>query len=276
MKGTMAKRSAHPDKQLFDYLKGALDARDGQLIEQHLADCADCASVADLVRGLKSEVGESSQNSKIKAEILKEHPDVSALASFFYSGSPRARNSQVAAHIALCQSCAAEIAEYARAESAALRYNTAETARGEMPARAWEMIREWEDSSFAMPKTATGAIGQELLAKLSNLLSEQRDQLSEAEAENAEMVPVIVVDCEGEMRSVEMFKRIRGVRGQNLLEHAEKSERFDNKPVHVLLDFGEENRVVVSERIERDTIRLKRPARQESELRHADYFIIED
>ncbi len=57
----MAKRSAHPDKQLFDYLNGALDARDGQVIEQHLADCAGCASVADLVRSLKSEVGESSK-----------------------------------------------------------------------------------------------------------------------------------------------------------------------------------------------------------------------
>lgn len=272
----MAKRSAHPDKQLFDYLKGALDAHDGQLIEQHLADCAGCASVADLVGALKSEVGESSRNSNIKSEILKEHPDVSALASFFYARSPRARNSQLAAHIAVCQSCAAEIAEYARAESAALRHNPAEAIRGEMPARAWEMIREWEESSFAMPKAASEAIGQELLAKLSNLLREQRDQLSEAESENAGMIPVIVVDREGEMRGVEMFKKLSGSRGANILEHAEKSERFDNKPVHVLLDFGEENRIVVSERIQRDTVRLKQPARQQSELRHADYFIIED
>ena len=269
----MAKRSAHPDKQLFDYLNGALDAHDGQVIEQHLADCAGCASVADLVRALKSAVGESSQSSNIKSEIAQEHPDVSAIASFFYANRSRARNSQVAAHIAMCQSCATEIALYARAESAASRYNTI---RGEMPARAWEMIREWEESSFAKPKAINEAIGQELLAKLSNLLSEQREQLAEAESENAGMVPVIVVDREGEMRSVEMFKKIRSARGQKILEHAEKSERFDNKPVHVLLDFGEESRVVVSERIHRDTVRLKQPARQESELRHADYFIIED
>ncbi|HST20051.1 MAG TPA: zf-HC2 domain-containing protein [Blastocatellia bacterium] len=269
----MAKQSAHPDKQLFDYLNGSLDQNTSQMIEQHLASCAGCASVADLVRALKSEVGESSQSSNIKSEIAQEHPDISAIASFFYANRSRARNSQVAAHIALCQSCATEIAEYARAESAASRYNTIQ---GEMPAQAWEMIREWEESSFAKPKPASEAIGQELLAKLSNLLSEQREQLAEAESENAGMVPVIVVDREGEMRSVEMFKKIGGTRGQKILEHAEKSERFDNKPVHVLLDFGEENRVVVSERIRRDTVRLKQPARQESELRHADYFIIED
>ena len=268
----MARRSAHPDTELFDYLNGALSASRSQVIEQHLAECAGCASVADLVRALKGEV----QSSNIKSEITGEHPDVSALASFFYANRASARNSQVAAHVALCQSCASEIAEYARAESAASRYNTAEAVRGEMPARAWEMIREWEESSFARPKDASEAIGQELLAKLSSLLSEQREQLAEAESENAGMVPVIVVDREGEMRSVEMFKKIGGARGQKILEHAEKSERFDNKPVHVLLDFGEESRVVVSEPIRRDTVRLKQPARQEPGLRHADYFIIED
>lgn len=272
----MAKMSAHPDAQLFDYLNGALDASNRQMIEQHLADCAGCASVADLVRALKSVAGEASQGSNTKSEIAQEHPDVSALASFFYADRARARNSQVGTHIALCKSCAAEIAEYARAESAALRYNTAGAVRGEMPARAWDMIREWEESSFARPKAAGEAIGHELLAKLSNLLSEQREQLAEAESENDGMVPVIVVDREGEIRSVEMFKKIRGTRGQSILEHAEKSERFDNKPVHVLLDFGGESRVVVSEPIRRDTVRLKQPARQESKLRHANYFIIED
>ncbi|MGA9768292.1 MAG: hypothetical protein WBV94_04575 [Blastocatellia bacterium] len=265
----MAKRSAHPDKELFDYLKGDPI----QMVEQHLADCADCALVADLVRALRSAVSESAENSNTKSEISREHPDVSALASFFYAKTPRARDSQVAAHVALCRSCATEIAEYSRAERAASHSNAV---RGEMPARAWEMIREWEESSFAKPKATSDAIGQELLAKLSNLLSEQRKQLAEAESKNAGMVPVIVVDREGEMRSVELFKRIRGSHGASVLEHAEKSERFDNRPVHALLDFGEEDRVVVSERIHRDTVRLKKPARQDSELRHADYFIIED
>lgn len=272
----MAKKAAHPDRQLFEYLNGALDSRANQMIQQHLADCAECASVADLVRALKSEAGESSQISNIKSELSEEHPDVSALASFFYARSSRVRNPQVAAHVAVCKSCATEIAEYARAESAASRYNTAEAVRGEMPARAWEIIREWEESSFAKPKAASEAISQKLLAKLSNLLSEQRDQFSEAEDDSAGMVPVIVVDREGEVRSVEMFKKIRGARGASILEHAEKSERFDNKPVHVLLDFGEENRTVLSNIIRRDTVRLKQPARQESELRRADYFIIED
>jgi putative zinc finger protein len=269
----MAKRAAHPDRQLFDYLKGALDPPASQMIERHLADCAECASVADLARALKSDAGGSSQISNIKSEISKEHPDVSALASFFYARPPRARNPQVAAHVAVCKSCATEMSEYARAESAASRYDTAEAVRGEMPAQAWEMIREWEESSFAKPKAASEAISQKLLAKLLSLLSEQRDRFSEAEDASAGIVPVIVVDREGEVRSVEMFKKIRGA---NILEHAEKSERFDNKPVHVLLDFGEGNRIILSDRIRRDTVRLKQPARQEAELRHADYFIIED
>jgi hypothetical protein len=272
----MSKRAVHPDRQLFDYLNGALDAQASRMIEQHLADCAGCASVADLVRLLKAEAGETAQISNIKSEISEEHPNVSDLASYFYASRSRARNPQVAAHVAICNSCAAEISEYARAESAAARYNSAEAVRNEMPARAWEMIREWEESSFAKPKAASEAISRELLAKLSNLLSEQRDQFSEAEDDSSGIVPVIVVDREGEMRSVEIFKKIRGTRGASILEHAEKSERFDNKPVHVLLDFGEENPIVVSDKIRRDTVCLKQPARQETELRRADYFIIED
>jgi hypothetical protein len=280
----MAKKSAHPDKQLFDYLSGALGASEGRMIEQHLAACADCASVASLVRALKVEASALKQEA-LKQEVspesetssliaFDEHPDAGALASFFYRRSPSPRNRAIAAHVALCRSCAAEIAQYAQAERAAFDYNPAQADRGEVPAQAWEMIREWEESSFARPKEPGQTISHKLLAKLSKLLSEQQPRVSEDE--NAEMVPVIVVDREGEVRGVEMFEKARDARGSSILKHAERSERFDNKPVHALLDFGEESPVVVSNRISRDTVSLQQPARPDAEARRADYFIIED
>lgn len=275
----MAKNRAHPDKELFEYLSGALEGETSQVIEQHLTACPDCASVASLVRALKSKAGESnratgsSQISNREIEMAGDHPDVSALATFFYARSARARNRDIARHVALCRSCSAEIAEYARAERAASDYNPAQSASGEVPASAWQMIREWEESSFAKPKVASETISHELLAKLSKLLVEQEPL---AATEDAEMVPVIVVDHEGEVRSVEMFKKEQTARGRSLLKHAEKSERFDNKPVHALLDFGDEKPVIVSYRIRRDTVSLEQSARPDAEARRADYFIIED
>ena len=43
-----------------------------------------------------------------------------------------------------------------------------------------------------------------------------------------------------------------------------------------LLDFGDSKRVVVSDYILRDEIRLPRVERADSEPREADYFIVED
>ncbi len=279
----MAKNRAHPNKELFEYLSGALDTESGQAVERHLSACADCASVASLVRALKTSVGNStdaaqaSQASNPESEIAQTHPDASALASFFYSRAARASNQSVAAHVARCRSCAEDIAHYARAERAASQQGSNQVAAGEVPQSAWEMIREWEESSFARPKAASETISHDLLAKLSKLLSEQEPAKDRAgEVEDGNLAPVIVVDREGEVRSVEMFKKVRGAEGASILKHAEKSERFDNKPVHALLDFGENSPVVVSGRIRRDTVSLKQPARPEAEARRADYFIIED
>jgi len=256
----MARRAAHPSRQLFDYLNGTArdDAR--QQVEQHLRDCADCRAVADLVRGLKDH-----------AEAVGEHPDVAALAAFFYSRTPGERNAQVAAHVAQCHDCAAEIALYAEAERAAIAYEAAATtAAGAVPAAVWEMVRGWEESAYAQPKSASEAINHELLAKLLNVLREQRRQ----EASEGE-VPVTVIDREGRVRGVEMFRRDTDAEGASILKHASASARYDAKPVHVLLDFGDEHRVILSERIERDTLRIHQPLRRTRPL-SADYFIIEE
>ena len=61
----------------------------------------------------------------------------------------------------------------------------------------------------------------------------------------------------------------------NIARHAEASEQFNARPVHVLLDFGDEHRVILSERVDRDTLRIRQPVRRTQPLR-ADYFIIEE
>ncbi|HKP13398.1 MAG TPA: zf-HC2 domain-containing protein [Blastocatellia bacterium] len=275
----MARKSAHPSRQLFDYLNGALSDDARQQVERHLNECADCAALANLVRELKDAAVKSrapsaeSPQSSNAAELSTqdEHPDVAALAAFFYAGSPRRRDAQVAAHVARCGECAASVAMYARAERAAADYEPA-AEENAVPAAAWEMIREWEESAYAQAKPAGEAVNHELLTKLTAALRERRDQ---AEAAGADAVPVRVIDREGHVRGVEMFKQITDAEGASVLRHAEASEQFDAKPAHVLLDFGGENRVILSERVERDTLRIKRPVRRTQPLR-ADYFIIED
>ncbi|HXG91974.1 MAG TPA: zf-HC2 domain-containing protein [Blastocatellia bacterium] len=292
----MAKKSAHPDKELFDYLSGALDEQAGSMVEQHLSACADCASVIDVIRALKQRAGtllkdrascsdesevERSQVSNLSFEIFESHPDVSELAALFYAGSSRAMNPTVAAHVAMCRSCAAEIAEYARAERLASLGKPAEAVAGEVPRAAWEMIHEWEDSSFARPKPAAEMFGPELLEKLSRLFGEH-DRLQRATRSasgrlyEGEIVPVIIVDRKGELRGVEMFEKLNAPRGVSLLRHAQKSEQFHNRPVHALLDFGEQERIIVSDFIRKDTVRFEQPAQTKSKLLRADYFIIEE
>jgi hypothetical protein len=267
---------------LFDYLNGAMSGGARQQVEQHLADCADCAALADLVRTLKHEAADSQATSSEPSEQIThhasritedEHPDVAALVSFFHNKSPRKRDAQAAAHVAQCRHCAAEIALYAQAERAAMAYEPAAAEANAVPATAWEMIREWEESAFAQPKAASDAVNHELLAKLTDALREQRQQAGLATSEDA--VPVTVIDREGRVRGVEMFKPDTDAQGASILRHADASEQFDAKPVHVLLDFGDENHVILSERVERDMLRIKQPVRRTKPLR-ADYFIIED
>ena len=59
----MARKSAHPDRKLFDYLNGAMSDEARQQVEQHLADCADCAAIVGLVRALKHEAADSQATS---------------------------------------------------------------------------------------------------------------------------------------------------------------------------------------------------------------------
>jgi hypothetical protein len=287
----MVKKPAHPDSELFEYLSGAVDEKAAQVIEAHLSVCAECASVEGLVHELKASASDRnrerrSQISDLKSQTFGEHPDISELASFFYAKSRRAESSSVASHLAHCSSCGDAIAHYARAEHAAAEYTPVTDGAGEVPAKAWEMIRDWEDSSFAKLKPATEVLSQELLTRLARILNERAQEVRDLgqevsrsqnihRTEDAERVPVLVVSRSGELRSVEFFEQIVDSTGARVLRHSEGSARFDNKPLHALFDFGEKDPFVVSNMIRRDTIRLAQ-ARPEEESRRVDYFIVED
>jgi hypothetical protein len=243
-----------------------------------------------VVRGLKASASEPnpegrSQLSDLKSQTSGEHPDISELASFFYAKSRRAESSSVASHLAHCSSCGEAIAQYARAEGAAAEYKPVKDTAGEVPAKAWEMIRDWEDSSFAKLKPATEVLSQELLTRVARVLNERAQEVAEPgqrvsgsqnihRTEDPGRVPVLVVSRSGEVRSVEFFEQVVDSTGARVLRHAEGSARFDNKPLHALFDFGEKDSFVVSNIIRRDTIRLQKTGAEES--RRADYIIIED
>jgi len=273
----MVKKVAHPESALFEYLNGTLDRDTAQAIETHLAECDECASVARLVHALKDpalQLTGKSQISNQGSHLAGEHPDLGELASFFYARSRRAVHSNVAAHVALCSTCGEAIAQYARGEQSAAEYNSASAPAGQVPASAWEMIRDWEDSSFAKPKLASEVLGQDLLARLAGILHEQAERDASA-PQRAERVPVLIISKSGEVRSIEFFERGVDATGANFLRHPDGSGRFDNKHFFALFGFGQKESFVVSNPIRRDTIRLEKAPAEVESLR-ADYIIIED
>ena len=249
----------------------------------HLTGCDDCRAIVALT-GMLRQDGERSGPGSANAE---RHPDVSEIASFFYGKAATLTRTATAAHVASCRTCAQELAEYAAAERSAAAYSPARgPSVAEFPAAARELIRDWEESSFAQPKVADYEVRPEMLARLTQLLVERREELlvirgeavthPESGSERAALVPVIVVDRSGRLRGVEMFERATDAMGAYVLKYTGEPERFDRRPFHALLDFGDNNRVVVSDLILRDEIRLPRVERADSEPREADYFIVED
>ena len=277
----MSRKSAHPEK-LFEYLRAELDGPSSQLIDEHLSTCDDCRAIVALTGTLRHR----SQRSAASLEPSEAHPDVSEIASFFYGKPAKSSRAATAIHVASCQHCARELAEYANAERAAAEYNPSRGLSAEFPSAAWELIRDWEESSFAQQKSATYAVSPEMIARLTQLVTQRRQDLLASQREavthpesgsrRAALVPVIVVDRSGSLRGVEMFERATDAMGADVLKYTGEPERFDRKPFHALLDFGDSNRVVVSDLILRDEIRLPRVERADCEPREADYFIVED
>lgn len=262
----MAKKSEHPDSKLFDYLNGKTEEAETRLIDEHLSACDECAPAAAVVRAMKNEASESEAPSS-------QHPDVSELVSFFY-GTQEGVSSQVAGHVASCSSCAEEIAQYSAGERAASDYQVANGTRAEIPAKAWELIREWEESSFAKLKPAGDVINQELLERLPRILKAERSHTVSGTGD-AQRVPVLVISRSGEVNSVEYFEESIDPSGARILKHTEGSARFDQRVVHAVFDAGGNEPVVISDLIQSDTLRFEQAERFE-ELRRANFFIIEE
>ena len=259
-----------------------MDGPSRQVIDEHLSACNDCRVIVSLTDTLRR----PSEPSAINPEPDETHPDVSEIVSFFYGKPPKSSRAATASHVASCHHCARELAEYARAEHAAAEYIPSRSSSAEFPSAAWELIRDWEESSFAQQKFATYALSHDMIEKLTRLLAEKKEDLlasrkgtvthSESGSRRAVLVPVMVVDRLGSLRGVEMFERATDAMGADVLKYTGEAERFDRKPFHALLDFGDSNRVVVSDLILRDEIRLPRVERADCEPREADYFIVED
>ncbi len=159
----MSNQPSHPDRELFEYLRGGLDPSGRDMVEAHIAECADCKEVAGVVRALR-QGGPDPDRASAWLEPRSGHPDISELATLFYGGAEASDVSQTAAHVAVCPDCREEIATYARAESAADSFDSRAAERVAFPDAAWEMIREWEDSSFAKTKPETKSLSPELAA----------------------------------------------------------------------------------------------------------------
>lgn len=264
----------HPDSRFFDFLNGKTDAAETRSIEEHLSGCEACKSAAALVRGIKDAIAES-------ATIAgsDQHPAVSELASFFYDRSTEEVSSPVAVHVARCASCADAIAQYAAGERAASTAAMTAAASREVPTSAWEMIRDWEESSFAKLKPASETLSPELLNRLPRILKEHgespdtRDAVSQPSV--AERVPILVISRSGDVQSVEYFEESIEAPGTRVLRHSEGSTRFDNRVVHMLFGAGEKEAALVSEPIKSDTLRFEE-IEWVQDLRRAGYFIIED
>jgi hypothetical protein len=266
----MVKKSSHPDINLFDYLNNSVDDGTRQEIDAHLSTCDECNNLARLVHAIRSTA--EAVSGELGAESSAEfdsHPSTNELASFFYTKSEQPEQAKVGGHLSLCRSCMEAMAQYAYSEKLAANYSYAGKLEA-VPAKAWELIREWENSSFAQLKPASEVLGREFLDRVATLLNKPE---TGSQQETAERVPVLVLSSSAEMRGVEFFEPSVDSKGGDILKHSEGSERYDNKPVHALFDFGDDS-FVVSNVIKRDTIRIERTRPEES--KHTAYIIIED
>lgn len=267
----MSDKEAHQDNRVFDYLNRTMGAEETREFETHLKDCEECSSLAVLIRGLK-------RSASILGDEESDHPGVREIASYFYNATASTERSLVAVHVARCSLCAETVALYARAQRAAIEFQPSNAVQGEVPATAWAMIRDWEQSSFAQLKPAHEVLGHDLLSRLAGLFNEQVSDVARQgapQSRGVERVPVFVVTKSGDVRGIEFFEREVDSSGASILKHAGGSQRFDNKQIHALLDIGEKEPVVLSELVNFDTVRLVQ-SNSEERPRSANFFIIED
>lgn len=290
----MRRDSSHPEVELLDYISGAADPETGRTVEAHISNCPECSTVASVVRALRDGAQERHRRQPterreaadreidaLMTEDRARHPDLGELASFFYGESVDQRRGLVAAHVALCPECTEAIAIYSRAEQAAKQAGA--TRVEPVPQKSWDLIRDWEDSSFARPKAPEEVLSQETLTRLLGLMREHNDELREivvtqtrGTSPTPDLVPVLVVDDRGDFRRVEMFEKTRAAEDAYLFEHMEKSEQFNSRSLHAVLELNSGEVAIVSERIHHYKTLLQYPGQAGAGVRNTGYFIFED
>lgn len=288
----MTEELQHPDNELFDHFNGALGPERGRAVEDHLAACSDCASVAAVVRRLKEQAEQSrladreSRDQARKEPDVDAHPDVGTLASFFYRKEDDANNQATAAHVAVCCDCSDMLAEYARADRIASLYSPSEATCAPMGETDWTLIDEWENSSFGRLKPESEAPDRKLLDKLLNLLKDRGTHIYEAahhalknappSAGSEELVPVILVNRDAEFRGVEVFEKTLNRPGVETLKHPRGSRRFDNNLLHALFDFRTGDQILLSNSVKLGAARIDYSNFGNVRPSAANYFIMAD
>ncbi|MBI3650666.1 MAG: hypothetical protein HY231_06415 [Acidobacteria bacterium] len=204
------------------------------------------------------------------------HPESSELAAFFYG---QAKPTTTAAHLAACQSCADEIALYAKSERAAAAFKPRRKNAEKIPAAAWQMIRDWQAHRLAQPKPPSETVNAEMLKQFARLIANRQDSKSERRAITKaapHQVPVIVVNRVGDFRGIEVFEQSKNKRGEITLKYLDASGRFDNHELHALLHPDSKTYDVASFPIERNKVRVSKTVAPEALSGRAEYFIIED
>ncbi|HUK89423.1 MAG TPA: hypothetical protein VLZ81_03410 [Blastocatellia bacterium] len=239
-------------------------------------------------------------------------PSTHELACFFYNNvadqpsDSRAgllrelASPAVAAHVALCPDCARYVADFAKAEAIASDFAPpaagAESSPPDItptiPEQTWKLIAEWEESDLARPKPDADVIDCQMMETLLKLLSERRKEIYEmaqreilrhADRDSGSaagsavvpvIVPVIVVDQQGALQGVELFRSIKNENGAQCLEGFTRPERFENRILHAVMKQGQNEPVVASDRIHAGLARIPL-AEVDPAGSKTDYFIID-
>jgi len=239
------------------------------------------------------------------------HPDTHELACFFYDAStdPDTECDQVggggtgkgtiAGHVATCQSCAGYLAAFARAEQIALAAyqsqaqpgaGTPELCSGRSPGilspQAWKLIADWEESKLAQPKPQAEILDCKTVEMMLRILSERRIEIYEMaqrdillnarKTASAEIVPVALIDRAGSLQGVELFRNVRNEAGVQVLKSFGGQNLTKDRTLHALLDYGQTDVVVSSDRINEGVARIPLAPPDNRQLKRADYFILND
>lgn len=267
------------DNELFDSLSGRLDpVRAGQF-DAHLSECDECSLVASLIRQVKSESRNIAaaravvSESKLEQEDQSHHPSVGELADLFYETRPLANQQEVAAHVAICAECSDLLSQHATAAAVALVYEPGEKA--EAPEAAWELIREWEESSFAEPRAVEYRHTSEMAEHMLQLFEEKRAEIRQAisgQAGGADLMPVVIVDKAGTYRRVELFRDASQTADALRLQHTEGSTRFHGGLLHAVLVSTAGGYSLSSARIQNDSVEIA----EQGAATSRQFFIVED